>query len=110
ILGYHGNPVTALQFRQQTMSRVRLHRLQLAPAFIIEPQHQVTITLERLRRSHVVHTVLLPQPSAVTEGGEAAFGADASAGEYHDMLLHQSKILPGFMIPFGSNASLIPFR
>src|SRR5690554_8144414 len=74
VLGDHGNPETAFQFRQQAVGRVRLNRQQLAAAFVVEPQYQLTVTLERLRGGYVVHTVLLPQPAVVTEGGEAEIG------------------------------------
>src|SRR5690554_3657546 len=110
ILGYYGNPVATFELCQQTVGRVRLDRQQLPAAFVVEPQYQLTVTLERLRGGYVVHTVLLPQPTVVTEGGESAFGADASAGEYYDVLLHQSKILPGLIMPLGSNTCLIPLR
>src|SRR5690554_7816213 len=67
VLGDHGNPVAAFQFRQQAVGRVRLNRQQLAAAFVVEPQYQLTVTLECLRGGYVVHTVLLPQPAVVTE-------------------------------------------
>ena len=89
---------------------VGLGRFELPAAFIVEPQHQLLVSGKRLGRGHIVDTVLFPQTAVVTESGEAALGADASACQYNDVILHQSKILPGFMIPFGSNTCFIPLR
>ena len=110
VLGDHGDSVALLKLRQQLMGPVRLGGGELAASVIVEPQHQLLIARKRLGRSHIVDAVLLPQPTVVPEGGETAFGAYARACQHYDMILHQSKILPGFMIPLGSNTCLIPLR
>ena len=110
VLGNHRYPVPNFQLCQQAMGPVGLGGFQLAPAVVVEPQHQLLIPGKRLGRGHIVHTVLLPQPAVVTECGEAALGADTCACQYNDVVLHQSKILPGFMMPLGSNTFLIPLR
>lgn len=85
-------------------------RGELLPPLIVETQHQFLVAGEGFRGGNIVYAVLLPEAAVVTEGGEAAFSADASAGEDYDVPLHQSKILPGLMMPLGSNTCLIPLR
>ena len=110
VLGDDGYPVALFQFGEQAMGAVWLGGGELAPAFVVEAQHQFLIAGEGFGGGNIVNTMLLPKPAVVAEGGEAALGADASAGEDYNMPLHQSKILPGLMMPFGSNTCLIPLR
>ena len=62
--------------------------LKLSTALIVEPQDELGVAGEGLGCSNVVHAVLFPQTVVVTKGGQAAFGADASASENYDVFFH----------------------
>lgn len=55
-----------------------------AAAHGIEIPDEAGIAAPGLRRSNVFETVVAPESAGITEGGDTAFGADASAGEEED--------------------------
>ncbi len=68
------------------MGRIGLHACQSPAPSVVEGQHGVGVDLERLRRGDVFDAVPLPQPIGTAEGGHAALGRDAGAGEHADDL------------------------
>lgn len=74
-----------IQPRERAVGGVRLHLLQPRPPRVVESVDQGRVAPERLRRRHVLDAVSFPEPVGAAEGGEAALGRDAGAGQDHDV-------------------------
>ena len=91
ILSYHDNIIVLLQGGDVKVSPVRLHALQLGAPQVIELKYQGRVFLPSRDRCHIHYVMLLPEASAVPEGGDPAFGTDAGARENY-YLFHQNGI------------------
>jgi hypothetical protein len=67
--------------REREMRRVRLLLLDRGATHVVEPQHEIGVARESLRRRDILDPVLLPQPSAAAERVYPALRAHARAGE-----------------------------
>ena len=67
------------------VTRVRTASEQLAPPDVIELDDLFPVAGQCLGRADVLDAVLVPQAVRVTEGGQAAVGAYAGAGEDYDL-------------------------
>ena len=84
VLGDDVHVIVLLQARDGQVRGVGFRILQLFAALVVEIQHQFPVPVPPLDGGDVVHVILLPQAAGVAEGGEAALGADAGAGQYDE--------------------------
>ena len=80
VLGNHVHQIVFLQCGNGQVGGIGAGITQLLPALVVKVQHQRAVTVPALDGGHVVHIVLFPKASRVTEGGETAFGRYAGAG------------------------------
>ena len=71
----------ALQRRQSAVAVVGFGAEEFAAAGVVEVEDKLRIASEALGRGDIFDAIILPQPVGVAEGGDAALGAHAGAGE-----------------------------
>jgi len=81
VLRDNANVKVALQGRQSAVAVVGLGAKQFASAGVVEVEDKLRIAGEALGRGDIFDAIILPQPVGVAEGGDAALGAHAGAGE-----------------------------
>ena len=86
VLGDHEQVVAelALEAGERIVRGVRHGLRHGVPAQVVEALHRVGVAGERLGGRDVLDAVPLPQPAGVAEGGHAALGRDAGAGEHDE--------------------------
>jgi hypothetical protein len=70
---------------ERDMGRVRLRRVEAAPAEIVEFMHPRRIPREAARRRHRFEIELLPQAAFVAKRAEPAFGREPGSGQDDDV-------------------------
>ncbi len=97
VLGYdqHLAGVILFQPRQRPVRVVRRNGRvsQRCPARIVERLHGGRVTLEGFGCRHILQPYARPDAVAIPERRQAAFPADAGAGQHHDACFHDAAFL-----------------
>ena len=78
-----------LQPRDSHVRCIGLGRQRVTPAVVVKLDAQLRVGQPRLMRTHIFHTVVLPQTVTVAEGTQTALGTHAGSGKNNN-LRHKS--------------------
>ena len=82
--GEHPRPVR-IQRSERPVRGIGLRGLDVGAALIVKAEDQIGVTRKGFGRGDIFYAVLFPQAAFIPKGADAAFCADARAGQDHDV-------------------------